>query len=172
MQYGSAGVGSANHVACLLLNSAIGVDVTHVPYRDNAIPDLIAGRVDYFCLLTATAVPLIENRSVKGIAVLSKARISVLPELATAQEQGLAGFDASNWNAVFLPKGAPATVVQKLHEATSAAIEITSVRQRMNEAGVALVPPDRRSPGYLQTFVETEIKKWAAPIKSAGVTSN
>jgi tripartite-type tricarboxylate transporter receptor subunit TctC len=94
MQYGSPGAGSAAHLACALLNAAIGVDVTHVPYRGGgpAMQDLIAGRIDYQCPLIALALPQIESAKVKAIAALTVRRTTILPQLATAHEQGLAGF--------------------------------------------------------------------------------
>jgi tripartite-type tricarboxylate transporter receptor subunit TctC len=109
MQYGSAGAGSATHMTCVLLNAAIGVDVTHVPYRGTgpAMQDLMGGRIDYICDVISTALPLIRSNSIKPIALLSPRRNAVLPEVATADEQGLAGFDADAWNAFFLPRGTP-----------------------------------------------------------------
>ena len=109
MQYGSAGAGSATHMTCVLLNAAIGVDVTHVPYRGTgpAMQDLMGGRIDYICDVISTALPLIRSQSIKPIALLSPRRNAVLPGLATADEQGLTGFDADAWNAFFLPRGTP-----------------------------------------------------------------
>jgi tripartite-type tricarboxylate transporter receptor subunit TctC len=107
MQYGSPGVGSGNHFGCLLLIIAMGVHVTHVPYRGGApaMQDLIGGRTDFQCPNDVLAKPLIEGGSIKGIAVLSGERSKALPDLPTAREQGLAELDASNWFAVALPKG-------------------------------------------------------------------
>jgi tripartite-type tricarboxylate transporter receptor subunit TctC len=108
MQFGSgAGIGSSNHIVCELLNSAIGIKVTHVPYRDigPATQDMIAGRIDYLCPLAGAMIPLIQSDQIKGIAVLGKERLRNLPNLATAAEQGLTDFDGSTWFAFFLPKG-------------------------------------------------------------------
>ena len=82
MQYGSAGTGSTGHLDCALLNAAIGVTVTHVPYRGGgpAMQDLIAGRIDYFCTLSATVAPQIEGKLVKPIAILSRERSPMLPD--------------------------------------------------------------------------------------------
>jgi len=104
MQMASAGAGSTGHLDCMLLNAAIGVNVTHVPYRGGgpAMQDLIAGRIDYFCTLSATAKQQIEGKLVKAIAILSRDRSSMLPELASAQEQGL-NFEASTWFGFFFP---------------------------------------------------------------------
>src|SRR5262245_20150796 len=92
LKYGSAGAGSAAHVACMLLNSIIGVEITHVPYRSTALAmqDIAAGRVDYICDVILGALPLIQSNSVKPIAYLSPTRSYVLPQIATADEEGLA----------------------------------------------------------------------------------
>jgi tripartite-type tricarboxylate transporter receptor subunit TctC len=173
MQYGSSGAGSTVHLACSLLNAKLGVQVTHIPYRGTApaTQDMLAGRLDYMCPLSASATPQIESGQVKVITVLAKERSPVLPNLASAFEQGLADLDTRGWNGFFLPKGTPAAIVQKLNEAASAAIDTPSVRERLREIGVSTVAPERRSPDYLQTFVEAEIEKWAVPIRNAGVTA-
>jgi len=173
MQYGSGGVGSAPHLACELLNAAIGVNTTHVPYRGGGTPmqDLIASRIDYFCPLTTIAIPQIESKTVKAIAIFSKNRLPILPNLASAHEQGLANFEVYPWYAFFLPKGTPAPIVRKLREATVATMATPAVQERLTGLGYALVTPDRRSSEYLQKFVESEIEKWAGVIKAAGVAA-
>jgi tripartite-type tricarboxylate transporter receptor subunit TctC len=160
MQYGSGGVGSASHLACVLLNAAIGVNVTHVPYRGAApaLQDLIAGRIDYQCPDPPIAIPRIESAMVKPIAILTRDRSPSLPALASAREQGLTDLQASNWFAIFLPKGTPATIVQKLHDATVATMDAPAVQSRMREIGADLVTSERRSPDYLQKFVEVDQK--------------
>jgi len=174
MQFGSPGAGSAGHLACVLLNAAIGVDVTHIPYRSGAATfgtqDLIAGRIDYMCTTLPLALAPIESRAIKGIAILTRERAPRLPELASAQEQGLAGFDAGAWNGWFLPKGTPDAIVQKLNDALVGSMNLPSVQTKLQDIGVMVVAPERRSPAYLQKLVETEIQKWAGPIKAAGVS--
>ena len=172
MQHGSAGVGSATHLGCLVFNAAIGVDITHVPYRGGApaMTDLIAGRIDYWCPFSTTAMPQIKGDTVKPIALLSLQRLAVLPDLPTAHEQGLANFEASTWNALFLPKGTPPAIVQKLHNAVVQAVATPPVQQRLNELGMSPAAPDRRSPEFLAKFIPEEIAKWAAPIKASGIS--
>jgi tripartite-type tricarboxylate transporter receptor subunit TctC len=173
MQYGSPGAGSAAHLACALLNAAIGVDVTHVPYRGGgpAMQDLIAGRIDYQCPLVALALPHIESGQVKAIAAMSARRSASLPQLATAQEQGLAGFEVSTWNALFLPKGAPDAIVRKLRDAADAAIERPDIQKRLRQIGAEPTPREDRSPEFLQRFVGREISKWSGALKAAGLTA-
>jgi hypothetical protein len=131
MQYGSGGAGSASHLACVLLNSAIGINVTHVPYRGAApaMQDLIAGRIDYQCPDTPIAIPQIHSKMVKAIAILTRERSPGLPDQATAHEQGLTDFDASNWFGAFFPKGTSAAVVDKLHAAILATINTSAGRR-------------------------------------------
>jgi tripartite-type tricarboxylate transporter receptor subunit TctC len=174
MQFGSGGAGSATHLACALLNAAAGIEVTHVPYRGGApaMQDLIAGRIDYLCVDTPVALPQIESKTVKPIAVLTRGRSPSLPSLASAHEQGLTNFAAANWAGLFLPKGTPAPIVAKLHDATVAAMETAALQAQMKKVGADLVAPDRRSPAYLQSFVESEIEKWAGPIKASGLRAD
>ena len=172
MQFGSGGAGSATHLACVLLNLAIGVKVTHVPYRSavQAIEDMVGGRINYVCPITSTAVGQIQGKRLKAIAMLSQTRSPVLPDLPTASEQGLAGFDAYIWNGIFVPKDTPDEIVKKLHDATVAAMNTAAVDARIRQMAGALVAPDRRSPQYLRQFVGDEIKKWAVPIQASGLT--
>jgi tripartite-type tricarboxylate transporter receptor subunit TctC len=171
MQYGSAGAGSATHLGCVVLNYVIGVDITHVPYRGTgpAMQDLAGGRIDYLCDIIATAKPQIDAGAVKGLAIMTKERAEVLPNLPTTLEQGT-DVQAYTWSAVFLPKGAPDAIVQKLNGAIVKAMKSPMVRDRMAGLGAVLVADDRATPQYLGQFVKSEIAKWAAPIKASGVT--
>jgi tripartite-type tricarboxylate transporter receptor subunit TctC len=171
MQYGSAGAGSGIHLACALFNAAVGVHVTHVPYRGGApaLQDLIGGRIDYMCLTDLSARPQTESGTVKAIAVLGPNRSPNLPHLASTQEQGLADFDVGIWYALAAPKAVPAGIVQKLQAATVAAMELPIVQTQTHKMGADLVPTDERSSEYLQKFLASEIAKWSAAIKSSGI---
>jgi len=172
MTYGSAGAGSTTHLACTLLNARIGVtNVQHVPYRGAgpAANDLIGGQIDYLCSNLGGAAPIIVGKQVKALALLSGNRSPIMPELATAREQGIKDYDVTTWTAIFLPKGAPKAIVDKLLDVTHAAMETPAIKQRMLDVGVTGVAPERRSPEYLQKFVAEEIARWEEPIKSAGL---
>jgi tripartite-type tricarboxylate transporter receptor subunit TctC len=172
MQYGSAGAGSATHLGCVLLNHIIGVDITHVPYRGTgpAMQDLQGGRIDYLCEVISTAKPQIDGGTVKPIAIMTKERSPALPNVPTGLEQGTPDLEAYTWNALFLPKGAPADVVKKLNEAAVQAMKTPAVRERLETLGAVIVSPDRATPEYLGPFLKSEIEKWASPIKASGVT--
>lgn len=92
-----------------------------------------------------------------------------MPELATAQEQGIADYDVVTWTAFFLPKGAPGEIVARLNEATHAAMDTPAIRTRFNDIGVVGVASERRGPQYLAKYVVEEIARWEGPIKAAGL---
>lgn len=170
MTFASAGAGSATHLACVVLNSAAGLNVTHVPYRGTgpAMQDLQGGRVDYLCEIISTAKPQIDGGTIKPISILTKTRSAVLPGLPTAIEQGTE-VEAYTWNAVFLPKGTPDAIVDKLNAALVETMKTPAVRERLQQLGAVVVAPERQTRAYLTGFVKSEIEKWAAPIKASGV---
>ncbi len=171
MSYGSAGTGSATHLACIVLDSAMGTHVTHVPYRGTgpAMGDLQAGRIDYLCDIVTTAKAQIDGGTVKALALMNNVRSPALPNVPTALEQGVPGVEAYTWNAIFLPKNAPDAVVRKLNDAAWAAMKSPLVKARLEGLGAQIVAEDRATPEYLRSFVKSEIEKWAGPIKASGV---
>jgi tripartite-type tricarboxylate transporter receptor subunit TctC len=171
MTFGSAGAGSATHLGCVVANMAMGVDVTHVPYRGTgpAMQDLQGGRIDYLCEIISTAKPQIDGGTVKAIAIMTKDRSAALPNLPPAVEQGTP-MEAYTWNAIFLPKGTPDDIVKKLADAASQAVDTPAVKERLAGLGATVVSPDRRTPAYLASFLKSEIEKWAAPIKQSGAS--
>jgi len=172
MQFGSAGVGSGTHLPCVLLNTAMGVNVTHVPYRGAGpvMQDLIGGRIDYMCDTIQTGAQQAKEGTVKGIAVMAHKRVPIIPNLATSGEQGLPGVEASVWNAFFFPKGTPDPIVRKLNKAMSTMLDNPALRGRLEELGLEIVPPERRSPEYLARFLPDEIDRWAKVVQAAGIT--
>ena len=173
MQFGSAGAGSATHLGCVVLNTAMGTTITHVPYKGTgpAMQDLIGGRIDFLCEIISTAKPQIDGSRVKAIAIMTKTRSPVEPNLPTALEQGL-DVQAYTWNAIFLPKNTPEPIVKKLNAAMVQAMKTPAVRERLQSFGAQVVSDDRATPEYLGQFVKSEIVKWAAPIKASGVSVN
>lgn len=170
MQYGSAGPGSAVHLGCVVLNSAIGTNVTHVPYKGSgpAMQDLLAGRLDFMCEFVSVGKPHVDSGSLRALAIMAKSRSPVMPGVPTAAEQGV-NLEAYTWNAFFLPRNTPAPVVRKLNDAVNQTMETRSVREHMERLGVSVVAPERRIPEYLAQFVRAEIEKWAGPIRAAGI---
>jgi tripartite-type tricarboxylate transporter receptor subunit TctC len=170
MQYASAGAGSGSHVCAILLDTLIGTHMAHVPYRGTgpAMQDLLAGRIDFTCEQISTAYPQIQSGAVKALATLASERAPALPDLPTAQEQGV-DLDCSVWIALSFPKGTADAIVRRLADMASEAVDTPSVRARFENLGISVVAPQRRTPEYLARFVPSEIKKWAGPIKASGV---
>jgi tripartite-type tricarboxylate transporter receptor subunit TctC len=173
-QFGSAGVGTGTHLPCVMFNLAIGVNITHVPYRGAGpvIQDLVGGRIDYMCDTIQTGAQLAKQGTLKPIAVLSANRVAIIPEVPTAVEQGLPGVESSVWNAFFLPKGTPDAIVRRLNAAINQSLENPALRKRLEELGLDIVPPERRTPEYLAKFLPEDIARWAKPIHAAGISAD
>jgi tripartite-type tricarboxylate transporter receptor subunit TctC len=173
-QFGSAGVGTGTHLPCVLFNLAVGVNITHVPYRGAGpvIQDLMGGRIDYMCDTIQTGAQLAKQGALKPIAVLSSHRVAIIPEVPTSGEQGVAGVEASVWNAFFLPKGTPEAIVRKLNAAVNQSLESPTLRKRLEELGLEIMPAEQRTPEYLAKFLPEDIERWAKPIRAAGISAD
>lgn len=174
MQYASAGTGSSTHVACLILNNALGVTITHVPYRGTAMAmqDLFAGRIDYICEPISTALPHIRGGTVKAITSLGPQRTPVLPALATAAEQGFPGATTTSWLGFFFPRATPAAIVQRFSRALHDTLETPSMLARLASLGLVPAAPEERTPEFAAKFVPAEIEKWGRPIKASGISAD
>ena len=171
LQYGSPGVGSGGHVCAILFDQAMGIKVTHVPYRGAgpAMQDLLAGRLDYMFEQISTAVPQIQSGTVRALAALGPDPAPGLETLPTMESQGLKGLDCGAWGGFSFPKGTPQPMVQKLAKATSEALDTPILLTRFKTLGVTPIPPNRRSPEYFSQFIKSEIERWGAPIRASGV---
>jgi tripartite-type tricarboxylate transporter receptor subunit TctC len=174
MQFGSAGVGAGTHLPCELLNTAMGVKVTHVPYRGAGpvMQDLIGGRIDYMCDTIQTGAKQAQAGTVKGIAVMAGKRVPIIADLPTTGEQGLPGVEASVWNAFFFPKGTPDAIVRKLNKVVGDMLDNPDMRRRLQELGLEIVPPEQRSPEYLAKFLPQEVERWGKVIRAAGISAD
>jgi tripartite-type tricarboxylate transporter receptor subunit TctC len=160
------------HIAAVNLNLKIGApDVAHVAYRGSgpALNDMVAGKVDYMVDVMSTVKGHVEGGTLKGIAVMQAKRSPSLPNVPTAVEQGVTGVEAYTWNAVFLPKGAPADIVKAINDAVVKASGDSVVKKKLEDLGYTVATGDQATPAYLGKFVAAEIEKWAAPIKAAGL---
>ena len=167
LNYGSAGVGSAAHLGCVMLGQAMGARFQHVPYRGTgpAMQDLIAGRLDFMCDIAVSAVQSLKNQTAKPLANLSSTRSPALPDLPTAAEKGLP-VAVSTWTALFVPKGTAAPVVARLHGAAIAAMDGPGLRAQLDALATTLVAPERRTPAYAAEFVKAEWDKWGAALRA------
>jgi tripartite-type tricarboxylate transporter receptor subunit TctC len=170
MQYGSAGVGSGTHLPCTLLNTVLGVNVVHVPYRGAgpAMQDLIGGRLDYMCDTIQTGAEQAKGGTVRGIAIMGPTRVPII-DLPTTAEAGLDGVEATVWNGFFYPKGTPREIVLKMNKALNQMIERPDVQKRMAELGLTVLPPVERTPEHLAAFLPKDIERWGKVIRDAGL---
>ena len=171
LNFGTGGVGSASHLACVLLCSMTGVDAAHVAYRGGgpAFNDLIAGQLDFMCEATSTALPHVTSGTAKVLAVLTRDRSPAAPNIPTADEQGVQGLDIPSWYALFMHAATPPHIIKRLRDATVEATASSDVRRRLEPLGITMISNERNTPEYLASFLESEIAKWAASIKSSGV---
>ena len=172
LKYGSPGKGSAGHLACALLNHVSGADAVHVPYRGaaQAMTDLISGVLDYQCAVLSVILSQAGGNTIKPIALLAPERSPFVKDLPSSAEQGLPDFDASTWNALFLPKATPAAIVSKLNRAMVSAMQSPAVLDRLRSMGAEPPSVERSTPEYLARLIEQDMKRWAGPIRAANVT--
>ena len=166
LSYGSAGVGSISHFGCIMLLSALQVDVTHVPYRGvaPAMNDLMGGQVDFMCDQTTTAMPQVAGGKIKAIAVLSGQKLPQLPRTDTAAAAGYA-LDVRSWNAIFAPKGTPPAVLKRLNDALARAAADPQLRQQMQAVGVDLPTPDTVAPANVSALITQGLKREVPALK-------
>ena len=169
MTYGSAGVGSISHYACVVLLSALKQNITHVPYRGvaPAMNDLMGGHIDFMCDQSTTALPQIAGGKIKALAVLSDKPLPQLPGVATAAS---AGYDVNlrSWNALFVPKATPPAVVARLNEALRAAVADPALVKQMEAVGVDLPSSDALAPATVTDLIARGLEKDVPALRARG----
>jgi len=168
--YANAGIGAASHLCGMLLMDALKVQMTTVPYKGTgpAMTDLLGGQVDLMCDQTTNTTNQIKGGKIKAYAVTTKTKVPSLPDVPTAGEAGLPGFEVSVWHALYGPKGTPEPVVTKLSGALKTALADPNVVSRFAELGAQPVAAERATPQALQAHLVAEIDRWAPVIKAAG----
>jgi tripartite-type tricarboxylate transporter receptor subunit TctC len=168
--FGNAGIGSASHLCGMLLASELHIQLTTVPYRGTGpvMNDLIGKQIDMSCDQATNTTGPIQSKQVKAYAVTTKSRLPSLPDLPTANEAGLKGFQLAVWHGVFAPKGTPSAVVQKLAGALKVALKDPALGRRFQEISTEPMPEDKATPEAAQSTLIGEIDRWAPIIKAAG----
>lgn len=158
ISYASAGVGTSSHRAGELLAKMTGVEMTHVPSNQSPLPDVIAGRVDFFFANVATAMPLVREGRLRALAVSSLQRTPIAPDLPTLAESGLPGFEATAWFAMLAPAATSPEMLARWQRAARTALETAAVRVKLQSLGIEAVGS---SPEELRETIERESRKWA-----------
>jgi len=166
--YASSGNGTTLHLSGELFKRLANVEMTHIPYRGGAlaINDLIPGRVDVTFDNMPSILPHVKAGSVRALAVTTRERISVVPDLPTIAEAGVPGFDVSSWFGFFVPARTPPNVIAKINADTNAALAHPPVRSRFEELGAT---PKGSTPAELASFLKSEIDKWGPVIREAKI---
>jgi tripartite-type tricarboxylate transporter receptor subunit TctC len=168
LTFGSAGVGTSQHLAGELFKSKAHVDMQHVPYRGAApvITDLLGGRISMFFGNVTAVLPQVQDGKLRGLAVTSLKRIAAAPDLPTLAESGFPGFDATASFGLVAPAGTPPAIIDKLHRETVRILALPDVRKRFAELGSEVIG---NSPAEFSAVIKAEIPQWAKLIKEAGI---
>ena len=166
----NAGLGAVSHLCGMLLQQAMGVELTTVPFQGTgpALTALLGGQVDTLCDQTTQTIPHIKAQKVKFYGVTTKARIQALPDAPTLDEQGLKDFEVVVWHGVYAPKGTPREALDRVNQALKAALRDPMVSGKLAELGAQIVPEDKQTPTGLRDWLKSEIDKWGPVIRSAG----
>jgi tripartite-type tricarboxylate transporter receptor subunit TctC len=170
----NAGIGAASHLCGLLFQKAAGVKLQEVPYQGTgpALTDLVGGQVDFMCDQTTNTTGQIKAGKVKVYAVTTPERVKSLPDVPTTTEAGLPDLKVSVWHGLYVPKGTPPEVVQKLSEALKVALADQTVIDEMAKLGTAPVPATDATPEAHRAKLDEQLKTWATVIADAGVSAS
>ncbi|SEB15869.1 tripartite tricarboxylate transporter substrate binding protein [Variovorax sp. YR216] len=170
--FASSGAGTSTHLAGELFADQIGVKLTHVPYKGTppAMTDVAAGLVPFMFDQVTAAMPLVQSGKLKLLAVTTSKRIALVPNLPTMIESGLPNFEMSSWQAVYVPKGTPRPIVNRLNAEIVSALKQPDVQAKLHDQlAMELVGS---SPEELRDFMAREIPRWAELVKKSGATAD
>lgn len=168
VNFGSAGIGSTEHMSAELFRSISGTDIVHVPYRGGApmMADLVSGHIQMAIETSGSATPFIKGDKVRALAVSPAKRSPLFPDLPTLAESGLNGYDVTTWYGFLFPKGTPEPIRQKLYEETAAILKDPDLVKHFNDIGAE---PGGNTPAQFTAFIQAETDKWVGLAKKAGI---
>jgi tripartite-type tricarboxylate transporter receptor subunit TctC len=166
--FGSAGVGTSQHLAGELFKTMAGIDITHVPYRGiaAAMPDLLAGRITMVFGNITAVLPLVRDGRLRALAVTSPRRWASVPDLPTMIEEGYKDFDSTAWFGLMAPAGTPQPIIDRIHRETVRILALPEIRKRFDEIGMEAIG---NTPAEFAAVIAAETPQWAKVIKDAGV---
>ncbi|MEA2955707.1 MAG: hypothetical protein QOJ58_1207 [Alphaproteobacteria bacterium] len=168
---GTAGAGSATHVAGVYFQNVTGTRFQFVPYRGTgpALQDLVAGQIDFIVDQASNSLQHVRDGKIRAYAVTASARLPSAPDIPTVAEAGLPSLDISVWYGLWAPKDTPKEIIAKLNAAAVQALSEPTVRQRFAELGLDMPPRDRLTPEALAAYQKAEIEKWWPVIRGANI---
>jgi tripartite-type tricarboxylate transporter receptor subunit TctC len=168
INYATPGVGTVGHLAIEHFTTLAGIRMNHVPYKGAALytVDLLAGNMDFAQIQIFQAAPYVRDGKLRALGVTAVARSPLLPDVATAQEQGLKGYSSYNWNGVLAPAGTPRVVIERIHAVLSKPLTNPDTRKQMEAVGYEV---SGEGPVEYAAFIKAEIEKWARVAKAAGI---
>lgn len=172
LNYASAGAGLLGHLSMELLKDLGDFEAVHVPYKGGAAAtiDVVGGRVCCFFASAPSALPHVRSGKVRVIAVSTKVRSSLVPEVPTVAEQGFPDFDVVSWYGMLAPAGTPKSVVAFVHKEVVGLLQMEDTKKRLADVGAA--PAPSATPDEFRSYLQSEINTWRKVIKRAGITAN
>lgn len=172
VNFANSGRGSAAHLCGMLFMNAVGKQLTWISYTGGGpvINDLLGGRVDVYCDPATGTTSLIQSGKIKAFAVTTKDRVKTLPDLPTAHEAGLPGFEVTTWYGLYAPAGTPPAIVSALSKSLQDGLKNPDLIKRFADLSMEPVAQNQATPEALKTYLNAELKKWSEAIAKAGVT--
>jgi tripartite-type tricarboxylate transporter receptor subunit TctC len=168
INYATPGVGTVGHLAIEHLSTLTGIKMTHVPYKGAALytVDLLAGNMDFAQIQIFQAAPYVRDGRLRALGVTAVARSPLLPDVPTAQEQGVKGYSSYNWNGVLAPAGTPRAIIDRIHAVLAKPLTNPDTRKQMEAVGYEV---SGDGPAEYAAFIKSETEKWAKVAKAAGI---
>ncbi|MGK6305782.1 tripartite tricarboxylate transporter substrate binding protein [Variovorax sp. DT-64] len=170
LNYGSSGAGSSNHLAMALFESVSGTRMTQVPYKGSTplLTDLAGGQVDLAVDLLPHALPFIQSGKVRPLAIASTRRSPLMPELPTAAEAGVPGYEVTSWHGFVVPAGTPRPIIDKLNLELNTILAMDDVKKVFAQQGVV---PDGGTPAQFQAFIDSQMALWKKVVQDGRITA-
>jgi tripartite-type tricarboxylate transporter receptor subunit TctC len=168
LKYGSSGVGTSIHLTTELFRAAVGIELTHIPYKGAApaLTDLLGGQIDLMVPGITPVVAYVKTGKLRAIGLTSRKRSTALPEVPTLIELGVADFESTGWYGVLVPAGTPKIIVTRLNRELIAVLNLPDLKERLASQGGDAVSS---TPEQFAAFIAAELKKWTSVIRSANI---
>jgi tripartite-type tricarboxylate transporter receptor subunit TctC len=171
VSYGSAGIGSTEHLSGEMFRAMTGTDIVHIPYKGGApmMADLMGGQIQMAIETSPSAAPQVRAGKVRALAVTTTTRSSAYPGVPTLEEAGIKGYDVTTWYAIMVPHGTPAAIEQRLNAEILKAVKLPEVQKNFDEQGVTA---GDMTQAQLAAFIKTETVKWGKVVKDSGASAD